>query len=300
MRRHDDSGVAAVIGAIVVLAVIGIALVYVNAYYVPRQGAALELDAAEHAEGAFIELATMLAAAPDGPLSQEVPLSIPRATPPLLSGVVLTPLRVGGTVALEPASSKLTLSVVVPAPASGVPAGDPARESASAGNMRVYLVGSKTAGQSLGALRATTGGAYASNSSVILEGGAVSLDTRAASATVSAPSLDVEADKLSWRVPLLAGGAAEVTGATVGQVTLTPGPEAQLGGGSKVSEVRIKVETTRLAAWQAALDDVVGGRGTITATTTAPDEGTLTATLSDVKLELFLVRYQVALADRVG
>jgi hypothetical protein len=80
---------------------------------------------------------------------------------------------------------------------------------------------------------------------------------------------------------------------------LVPGPEAALGGGQDVDEVRIRVDTTRMAAWQSTLAALVGTRGTVTAVG-ADDIGTVTVTIPQAKLDLFLVRYEVSLAERAG
>ncbi|HVM45413.1 MAG TPA: hypothetical protein VM582_05705 [Candidatus Thermoplasmatota archaeon] len=297
--RDDEQAIAAVVGAIIILAVLGIALVYVNAFHVPRQGAAMEVMASERAEGALASLAGALGRPAQGPLVQDVPLRVDRATPPLLSGIVLSPARAEGSLALLPASSTIRVSVVVPAPAEGVPAGDATRESVAGGLMRVHLVGTSAAGQPMGALRATTGGTYVSPSGRVLEGGAVLADTLAASATVAPPALTVNGDAVAWRLPLLAGAPGEVSGGSLAQVVLTPGPEAELGGGSAVNELRVRVETTHLAAWKAAFESTVGTRGSVTATSTGPDDGIVEARLDNVQLRLFVVRYQVSLADRV-
>lgn len=298
--RHDDQGIAAVIGAIIVLAILGIALVYVNAFYVPRQGAALEVGAGESAEASLVDLASTLALAPTGPVVHDVPLRVERSTPPLMAGVVLTPARAEGTLELVGASSSLSLSVVVPAPAQGVPANDPTREPVAGGKMRVHLVGTSSTMQALGALRATTGGAYVDESAALLEGGAVLSDTEVGSAAIAPPSLAVVGDVVSWRIPLLAGSASAVSGSPAAQVALQPGPEAQLGGGAKVDELRVALQTTRLAAWQAALEEVVGSRGTIGVVDDGDDAGTITVTFANVEPKLFVVRYQVSLADRAG
>ena len=303
MRRslsRDDQAIAAVIGAIVVLAVLGIALVYVNAYHVPRQGAALETVAAERSEAALVDLAGRLAARADGPVVREVPLRAERPSPPLLSGLVLSPARAQGELALAPAPSRIGISVVVPAPAGGVPAGDPTREALAGGKMRVHLLGTSAGAQPLGALHAVTGGAYLTPTRTILEGGAVIADTERGSALVGPPALTVAGNVVTWRLPLLTGAASEVAGGSHAQVALTPGPEAQVGGGSRVEELRIRVETQQLAAWQAALEEVVGSRGTVTVTSTGPDAGVVQARILDVEPKLHLVRYQAMLADRVG
>lgn len=300
MRREDDTAVAAVIGAIIVLAVLGIGLVYVNAFHVPRQGVSLELDASERAEDSLTALAATLAGAPHGPLVHEVPLRIDRATPPLMAGVVMTPARAEGTLSLDAAPSRLALSVVVPAPPGGVPANDPTRESVPGGLMRVHLLGTPSAPQPLGALRVATGGSYVGASERLLEGGAVLADTKDGSASIAPPALTSEGGVLTWRLPLLAGSASAVTGASTAQLALTPGPEAALGGGSDVREVRIRLDTPRLAAWQAALEDAIGSAGSVSATASGEDSGIVEAVLTDVELRLFVVRYQVSLAERVG
>lgn len=299
----NDSGVAAVIGAIVVLAVLGIALVYVNAYHVPKQGEAMEVATSEATERALLDLASALAAAPEGPIAHDVPVRAQRERGPLLSGVVLEPARAEGRLALDPVGSNLTVSVVVNAPAGGIPANDPTRAPVAGGKMRVYLAGNATRGLPLGALRATTGGAYLAPSEGIVEAGAVFGDAPRGSTLAAPPPMalarpDLRAE-VTWRVPILAGADAEVSGTGAVQAVLTPGPEAALGSGAEVDEVRILVETPRLAGWREAFTRTVGNLGTIT-TNGANDAGTVEVVIPQAKLSLFLVRYDVSLGERAG
>lgn len=303
MRRSNDEAIAEVIGAIVVLAVLGIALVYVNAYHVPKQGEGIEIVAAERSESALLDLAAALSAPSDGPLTVDLPLRAARSQPPLLSGVVLSPARSDGSASLDAATTKLTLSVIMNAPATGVPANDPSRVAAGAGKMRVYLLGSATSGQDLGTLRVATGGAYLPQSIRVVEGGAVLADTTDGSASVSPPSLTVASagtrTAVSWRIPLLAGPLSEISGSTA-QVALVPGPEAQIGGGGDVDELRLRFETPRVAAWQTALVPLVGSLGSVTTSVVSGDSGVVEVVVPNAKVDLFLVRYEVSLAERAG
>lgn len=300
---RDEEGIAAVVGAIVLLAVLGIAVLYVNAFHVPRQGESLEVAAAERTDAALLTLASRLAAPAEGPISQEFQLRAEPAAPPLMAGVVLTPARHEGSLALDASSSNVTISILVPAPAGGVPGGDPTRV-AEAGKMRVYLLGNATAGQPMGALRVTTGGAYLAATERVLEGGALITDTAAGSANIAPPSLTVASNSgrasVTWRLPLLAGAAAEVASGASGSLTLVPGPEAALGGGQNVDELRIRVDTPRFGAWNTSMRALVGTFGAVTTSGGAADAGSVTATIPNAKLDLFLVRYEVSLAERAG
>lgn len=313
MRRgRGDEAVATVIGAIVLLAVLGTALVYVNAYHVPRQGAALESQGAERTEEALLRLATTLAASPKSPFVQDVPLQTPRGNPPLLSGIVLSPARATGTAALNATSPVVRISADLDAPPGGVPVGDPNREDIGGGRMRIHLLGNRTAGTQVGSLQANVGGAYTATTEYRLEAGMVLVDAGASSGAVSPPSLAVQRGthtSVAWRIPLLAGTSGEIAGAGTVQVGLRPGPESELSGG-RAYRVHIEVNTTQLAAWRSALEDVVGSNGIVNATTTGPDTGTLDVvllpppgtpdTVRAVEPRLGIVRYQVALGERNG
>lgn len=312
----DERAVSSVVGAIVVLAVLGSALVYVNAYHVPQKGAALEVLAREEAETALQSLALDLSSPVDGPFATDLPLRGPAPEPPLLSGIVLTPVRASGRLAFEPEGTTLRLSHVTAAPAADVPAGDPVREALPGGLMLVHDIGSATGGRALGALTLAAGAAYLESATYSLEGGAVLVRRDDGSALVAPPALQVgrggtatvPTTTFSWRVPLLAGAAAEVGGGDLAQVSLAPGPEAAAGGGQLVHEIRIVVETDALTAWRSALEELVGSHGTVSATQTGPDAGTVTATLLPpsgtpagtprVELRLHAVRYEVGLAER--
>lgn len=313
MRRADDAGVATVIGAVMILAILGIALVYVNAYHVPRQGRALEVAAAERAELSFTTLAATLSASDGAPLAHDVPLRAGRPTPPLLAGIVLTPVRAEGTLSLE-RGPNITLSATVPAPAEGVPVADPMRENLSNGRMRVYLLGNATAGHPVGSLRAATGGAYDSGMAHRLEAGAVLSERQGTSESVAPPGLSIERGAgrhaVAWRLPLLSGSRAEVSGAGAAQAVFVPGPQASLGGGTAVFDVRVRIETDAVTAWQAAMESVIGAKGIVNVTRTTGDAGVVEAVILPpagtaastraVELSLWTVRYQVSLADRAG
>ncbi len=82
------------------------------------------------------------------------------------------------------------------------------------------------------------------------------------------------------------------------------------GGGQRVYNVTLRIETDALAAWTAILQDAVGSRGTTSVVVTGNDTGILTAlilppsgTLPGVKaveMDLSAVRYVVALTARNG
>lgn len=317
-RRADDRAVSSVVGALILFAILAVSLVYVNAYHVPRQGAAMEVAARDEAEAGLQALAGDLALPHATPLLTDLPLRGDPGDPPLLGGVVLSPARPVGRLAFEPARANLTLSHVTSAPASGVPAGDPIRAALPGGLMRVWSVGNATGGHPMGSLQLDPGAAYLEPAVYALEGGAVIVKREGGSALVAPPALRVAlggtpaspTTTLTWRIPLLAGPAAEASGAPRAHVTLAPGPGSASGGGQLVHGVTIAVQTDALAAWRAALEDLVGSHGTVTATTTGPDEGTVTATVlpppgtpagrAAVELDLYAVRYAVEMAERGG
>src|SRR5581483_8278325 len=101
MMRPDDEAVSTVVGAILVLAALGLGIVYVNAYHVPSQGEALDVQAREAAQAGLASArGTLLADPSGGARSFEVPLRAPEPSPPLLSGVVLSPALGQGTLSL--------------------------------------------------------------------------------------------------------------------------------------------------------------------------------------------------------
>lgn len=311
---RDDGGAATMIGAILVLAVLGMSIVYVNAYHVPRQGAAREVAAREEAEASLVALASALQGADVAPLVDDLPLQGPRPSPPLLSGVVLSPAIAQGRLQFEPGWTNVSVSSVIDAPAGGVPAGDPMRVDVGGGRMRVYALGSASGGAPLGTILLTSGGAYLETATYQLAGGAVIVDRADGSALVSPPGLQVGAASsettVAWRVPVLAGAAAETAGAGVAQLSLAPGPLARFGGGQLVHSVEVKVQTNALAAWKTALEQVVGARGTVSVVESAPDAGTVTATILPptgtpsgtpaVRLTLEGVRYELDIGSRTA
>lgn len=305
--RRDDDAVATVIGALIVLALLGLAIVYVNAIHVPRQGLALEVQAREEAE---VQLAALAAAAADGDdASIVLPLVAERPLPPLLSGIILSPARQEGRLVYEPARANVTISHVTSAPASGVLAGDPTRVPLGGGLVRVYDLGNATAGAPLGSLQASVGGAYAEGATYLLEGGAVLVKRASGSALVAAPALTVDpgADasrtRVDWTVPLLTGAPQDLSGARRAQVALSPGPLASAGGGDAVQSVTIVVESTAAAAWRDALAQLVGARGNVTMSA-VDDVGRVTATIGgagatpSVELRLGASWQQVSFAGR--
>lgn len=282
MRRRQDGGAAAVVGAVVVLAVLGSAILYINAIHVPRQGTALEAQGAERTEAALLRLASVLSRPAEGAFTHEVPLRAPPAPPPLLDGIVLSPPRGDGSLALAPEGSRIQVSVVLDAPAGGVPPGDATRVDLGGGRMRHYLLGNATAGVPLGALSVATGGIHAEPVVHRLEGGALLAQRDTRSLAIAPPALEVERrageTAVSWRIPLVAGSASETTGGDSAQVSFQPGPEARTVARAYAMEVRI--ETAQLAGWTAALQRATGTAAVVATGGTGTDAGTVVATLA--------------------
>lgn len=310
----DDSAVTAVIGAIVVLALAGTAVLYVNAFYVPRQGAAIETESVEDTQAALLALASGLSRGADAPLVHDIPIRAGAGDPPLLSGVVLSPARAEGSLTLNTTSPRVSVSVVLDAPASGVPAGDPTRVDLGGDRMRHYLLGNASAGVAVGSLEARVGGAYASRAEYRLEGGALLSAREGRSLAIAPPALDVDrvgpGTSVSWRIPLLGGAAALAEGGSIAQVLLRPGPEASATA-TQAYNVSVRVETTSLSAWTAALREAVGANGFVNATQIgAADNGTVEALIVAppgspagaklVEARLFAVRYETDVAQGYG
>lgn len=314
MRRMDDAGISTIVGALVLLAVLGIAIVSINAFHVPRQGAALELQARQGAESALHGLAAEMSLGGDAPFSADLPLRAPPAAPPLLAGLIVSPASVSGSVGFDPDATSVRVSHVLDAPAGGVPANDPMRESAGAGLVRIYALGNASAGFPVGSLSLDVGGGYLPPATYRLEVGALLLDRASSEDVVALPGLVAAADgnathpatSISWRLPVLRGAAGEASGGSVAQVILTPGPVASAGGGQRVHEARIEVDTDLPDAWAAALEGALGARGSVSVVDTTPGRGLVTATVAapagapagvaSVMLDLSLVSYDVALA----
>lgn len=310
MRPRDDA-VSTVIGTIVILAILSTALVYVNAFHVPRQGANLETQGSERTEAALLALAVELQSQPRGPSLQEVPLQAERASPPLLSGIVLSPALAPGSASIDAGAPRLTLTAELDAPADGVPANDPIREDLGNGRMRLYLLGNTTDGLATGAVEARVGGAYTSPTSYRVEAGLVLANRSDGSAALAAPNIQVQRQSVTsvaWRVPLLAGASEEIAGSASAQLALRPGPESELGGG-RAYAATLRVETDNLAAWRVALEETFGSAAVITVAPNAdgshgvveasiqPPSGT-PATTRGVELRLWAVRHEVSLAQR--
>lgn len=314
MRRMDDSGVSAVIGAIVVFAIFSSALIYTNAIHVPRQGASLEVALREDAERSLGALAGELVE-DDGALV-DVALRPAPAPPALLAGLVLSPVRADGGLRLEPGAN-VSVSVVVPA-SGAVASDDPTRVDLGDGLVRVFLVGNKTGARSVGALELALGGTYTPASSYRVEGGALLLGRDGASEGVALGALRIArggsaasaTTDVAWTLPLLAGEASEVGGVGAAQVALVPGPVARAGGTSPLHNVTIVVETQHVAGWRALLEEAVGGHGTVAASLTGADSGVVTAIVLPpagtlpgtraVTLDLTLLEQRVLLTGRSG
>lgn len=317
MRRGfslRDDGVTAVIGAIVVLALAGTAILYVNAFYVPRQGAAIETESLEDTQAALLALASTLSQGTAAPLVHDVPLRANAGDPPLLTGIVLSPARAEGALSLNLTSPRVSVSVVLDAPSSGIPAADPTRTDLGDARMRHYLLGNATAGLALGSLETSVGGTYAARAEYRLEAGALLSTREGRSIAIAPPALDVDrvgaGTTVSWRIPILGGAAERADGAGVAQILLRPGPESA-SGAAYAYNMTIRVETSNLAAWTAALQQAIGAHGFVNATQVdVADNGTVEALIVapagspvDAKLveaRLFAVRFETDVAQGYG
>lgn len=305
-----DEGVSTVIGAVVVLAILGGAILYVNAFYVPHQGAAMETNARADARQALLDLQGQLTAN-RAPFTAQVPLAPKPGEPPLMAGVILSPARTPGALNFTTQGTTLVVSHLTDAPAGGVPANDPTRVAES-GRMRVYDVGSAAGGVAMGSLGASVGGTYLAPVSYRLEGGGILAVRAGASSLVAAPSWRVASSAngstnvLGGTLPILAGPLAEERGLGSGALALAPGAAIRAGAGQAVYNVTLVVHTDALAAWTAAMQAALGGRGTLAVVPDAgaTDAGTITvivlppagtpANVRGVTLDLTLVRASVA------
>lgn len=289
--RDSDAAVSAVIGGIVMLAILSGALLYVNGYRVPEQGTALEVAARENAQDELAGLAARMGAAP-APILTTLSLRPERAAPPVLGGVVLTPVRAEGTLAFNASGASIQISHLTSAPAAGVAANDPIRvaRAGAPGLMDVYVVGNRTSGRDVGALELAVGGAYLDSARYVVSGGAVIAKREDRSALLSPPGLQVWSSgtgatattHVAWRLPVLSGASSETSGVESAQVALTPGPLGAAGEGAPVHETTIIVRTDALEAWRVALEDTLGALGTVTTLQDAPgvDRGTVTAVIA--------------------
>lgn len=313
---RDSDAAAAIVGSLIVLAILGLAIVYVNTAYVPRQGERLEAQASAEAELALRALASGMAGEP-APLRQELPLRPERAAPPLLAGIILSPLRADGTFTFDPALTNVTVSLVTDAPAGGVSPGDGSRVAMPNGTMRVYLLGNATRGAPVGSAGLALARGYLAESEMRLEAGAVVARHGAGSTLVSPPTLHVARvdsaqplTRITWRIPILAGAETELGGSGGIDASLVPGPVASAGGLAGARSVSIAIESHSLAAWREALEKAVGPQGSVTTNATGPDRGTVTATIASpagtpagmngVEVALSLVRYDATFSARGG
>lgn len=308
---RDDEAVSTVIGAIMVMGVLGSALLYVNAFHVPRQGAALEVQGAEATEAALTDLAVALQGGSRAPSFHDIPLTAARGTPPLLAGIVLTPVRPGGSATLDLTGPRLTLSAVLDAPPNGIPLDDPIREDLGGGLMRLYILGNRTGGLSVGALTTHVGGAYSGPTEYRVEAGLLLTNRSGSSAALAGPGIFVQetgVTSFSWRIPIMAGGHHELSGGEVAQLGIRPGPESAIGGG-RVHNLSIQIETANVGAWRQALSDALGPTAFVNATIFGdPDNGTLSAIVLPpagtpagtraVEMHLWAVRYDTTLTLR--
>lgn len=311
---RGDEAVSAVIGAIVLLGIVGMALLYTNAYRVPEQGRSLEVALRESAETGLSGLTSRLDGVSTATQTADLPLKIARASP-LLAGIVLSPARADGRSALEPSGTNLSLSIVTDAAAGGVPANDPMRVDLGNGKVLVYVLGNATSGVALGRLNHTVGGAYLAPDTLAMEGGALlSLRSGGASVLLESPSLSVlrqgNATRVAWRIPLLAGSPTQVVGGASARWAFAPGPVAESGGGDLAYGTTLTIRTDALAAWSAGLTSLVGAQGNVTTALRAGDAGTVTAIVlppagtpaatKAVQIAYGSVRYDASVATRSG
>ena len=84
---------------------------------------------------------------------------------------------------------------------------------------------------------------------------------------------------LTWRVPILAGGAQEASGGAAASILLTPGALADRGT-TLVYNVTIVIQTSTVDAWTTALRAIIGTSGNVSSVASGPaDNGTVTATI---------------------
>lgn len=289
--RRDDAAVSNVVGAILVFAVVGLAVLSINALYVPKQGATLEVAARETAEDALVTSAALQSSSTTPFLSQ-IPLSPSAGAPSLLPGIILDPVRPDGLATLNASATRIAISYDV-------------------GGTRYYALGNATSGAPVGALTLRIGGAYLDSATYQASAGAVLLMRGNQSAMVAPPALHVARGgsaaspitEFSWRVPVLAGGLQQVAGKGAAQARFVPGPLAQAGGGQLVGSVTVVVTTDAVEAWNTTLRELVGANGVVTVgagnvtATILPPAGT-PAGARAVSLDLSLVRFEVALTSR--
>lgn len=323
MRRppfiaRDDRALSTIVGAVIVLAVIGLAIMMVNTMHVPRQGASLEMAAREDAAQSLVGLSARLSTPAAGDLAWDVPLRAPPAPPALLAGVILSPARAEGTLAFNASATRITISHVVDAPPGGVPANDSMRTAEPGNRMRVHLLGNATAGQPVGALSARVGGAYAPQITFTLSGGLVlRQEPPHAPAPLEALGLRVARvdtptgplAHVAWHVPLLAGTGGETSGAAAAVVALDAGPTTRIAGETRAHELTIRIATTAVDAWRMALTDAAAGLGTVTVTAgPTPSEGVVTLTVASpagasgaaVRADLQATMYALTMGARVS
>lgn len=311
LRKRDDAA-SGMIGAIILLAILTTALMYTNAVYVPAQAEALAIEGRQDIEAGLADLAAR-AAAGDTTLG-DLPLTSPSATPRLLRGIVLDPPSLRAEALLRE-DTTLRVSALIAQPTGGVPTADAIRV-AEDGRMRLYLVGNATEALPLAAISVEVTGGPGARPRYDLVGGAVILDHGASSEMLTAPALDATATtansdartRWSWTLPVIDidEDAASAAGDTA-RARLQAAAHARTSGSDAVA-LTIEMTTPALDAWESHWRSVVGDRGTVVATPTSADTGSLVVTIlappsagagaAVVDYDLWLQRFDASLASR--
>jgi len=304
-RRRDDHAASAVIGAIIILAVLGTAIVTINAVHVPRQGEAAEASHQQDVQRALAELVDAQAVAgADATSRVHVPLRPVAIGPRLVAGIILDPVRAGGSLDFTPDDTSVRLALILDVPPAGVPAGDPSREDVGNGTMRVWLVGNRDGGEPIGTLTAIVGGAYLTPQHYVVEGGAL---LSGSGAVIVAPPIRVRQQSdgasawtsVSIRLPILEGGGAQLGGAEAASISLVNGGLANAGGSSaRARAIIFEVEGPRADAWHDALASV-GASATANSThATGTWFGPTMGASADLAPSITVARADVVLAAR--
>ncbi|HWG89496.1 MAG TPA: hypothetical protein VNZ52_01480 [Candidatus Thermoplasmatota archaeon] len=303
--RRDEGGVSPIIGAIIVLAILTITLVYFNAYRVPLEGEGLDRTFVEEGARAMQSLQSELRVGADQtplPLVQaNLPITPPRPEAGLMAGFVVTPATGGATARFNATGPKITVF------------------HETAGGGIVYDLGGPgtgpgaEAGIPLGNLSLDAQPAYLRRVVHVLEGGALFRGDVRSQGTYWAPvlstGLEMTSTKAALRIVRLTGDDTEVAGPRSARVTLeheasTASPPPELAA----RRVTIVVETARPGAWKSLLTENLGvvpacGAGTPTATCVTETAtrlklvlvGPSGGTAADLKLTTQLTAYRVRL-----
>lgn len=242
---RDDRALSVVAGAVILLAILSVTLLYINAYRVPLEGEARDKAFVDEGTRAMEALQVQLRPGSDDRpvplLRAQLPLTQARAEPGLLAGILLTPASAAATVTLDVAGPVVEVYAV------------------TADNETVHHLGAPGAGVPLGNLTLAIDPAYGPRQVRLLEGGALLAGDAAGDwAPLSGPGLVLAPDRAVLRFLKLTGETTSVTGGPT--ATLSLEHQGTTGGAGDAIARRLVVilDTPHGAPWRTFLTSGLG------------------------------------------